>query len=119
MTEDVRQITEWTELAASLEDYQPRRQQRYSAVNVLLLYWKDADIPSGKDSKDLGRMFREHFNYRTHCYEIPSSDQAGLSLTVHLSHFLKDYGGSDDLVLVHYGGHGEASDAQSQCTWAR
>lgn len=112
------QPAKWTELANSLTAYRPRRSQRYAAVNVLLLYWKDADIPSATDAKDLDRMFRENFNYRTHCYEIPSSDQVGLSLTVYLSQFLKQYGGADHLVLIHYGGHGEGGDERSSCTWA-
>lgn len=118
-TANRRQTLKWTEIADRLDEYRPRRLQRYRGINALLLYWENADIPSEQDAKDLGQMFCEHVNYRTHNYEIPSSDQAGPSLALFLSRFLKECGGSDNLILVHYGGHGESSDELSNCIWAR
>ena|SRR2546421_13033981 len=113
------QDEEWTELATGIKNYRPRRLQRYIAVNVLLIYWKDADIPTERDAKPLGQMFREHFNYRPWYYEIVSEENPGLSLHKYLSQFLIDHGGSDKLVLLHYGGHGAASEDGSECIWAK
>lgn len=108
----------WEELAAGVERYQPRRTQRYLDVNVLLLYWKDSDLPSAKDAGQLTELFQRIFNYRVHHYEIPSED-SGRSLNYHLAGFLNCYGGADNLILIHYGGHGgPLSSEPSAFLWA-
>jgi hypothetical protein len=101
----------WEELAAGVKSYAPRRTQRYLDVNVLLIYWKDSDLPSAKDAAQLTGLFQGHFNYRVHHYEIPCEDPAR-SLNYHLASFLNRYGGADNLVLVHYGGHGGPSSSE-------
>lgn len=106
------------ELSAEVQRYEPRRKQRYSTVNVLLLYWKDSDIPATrKEALELGALFRDHFKYFVLPYEIPS-ENSQQSLNFQVAEFLKQFAASDNLILVHYGGHGGKSPTRSPCTWA-
>ncbi|TVY21098.1 hypothetical protein LARI1_G001967 [Lachnellula arida] len=105
-------------ISTKLAEYRPRRIQRYSAVNVLLLSWKDSDLDCADEVNALGRMFEEHFNYSVWPYLLPSEDsQSKLALLV--AQFLSRFGGPDKLILVYYGGHGGPPvSTKSPCTWA-
>jgi hypothetical protein len=105
-------------ISTELARYRPRRTQRYLAVNVLLLSWRDDDIGCAKEVDNLARMFEEHFNYFVWPYKIPSEESQRL-LAVHVSQFLSQFGGPDNLILVYYGGHGGPPVSEkSPCTWS-
>ncbi|KAK0701332.1 hypothetical protein B0H67DRAFT_650552 [Lasiosphaeris hirsuta] len=105
-------------LARELEDYRPRRTQRYVAVNVLLLYWEDDDIGCAGEITVMGDMFRQSFNYAIWPYKIPSQDPE-MSLNLKVVEFVSSFGQEDSLIIVYYGGHGGPRVAtKSPCTWA-
>ncbi|KAK0659743.1 hypothetical protein QBC41DRAFT_331334 [Cercophora samala] len=105
-------------IAKGLEQYRPRRTQRYAAINVLLLSWKDDDIGCADEIAELEHMFRDSFNYAVWPYRIPSQDpETNLNLTV--AQFVSSFGREDGLIIVYYGGHGGPKvDTKSPCTWA-
>ncbi len=105
-------------LATGLADYRPRRTHRYEAVNVLLLLWADDDIGCANEIAELARMYREDFNYGVWPYRIPSQD-SDRSLNFCVAQFVKLFGGSDNLIIVHYSGHGGPKvTTKNPCTWA-
>ena len=105
----------WTKLA----DYRHIRQQRYAAVNVLLISWKDDDTNSAAEIKQLKTIFQDSFNYTTCSYYIPSADSQA-SLNYQIASFLHAFGGPDNLLVIYYGGHGgpRTDRSKSPCTWA-
>lgn len=105
----------WTKLA----DYRNIRHQRYAAVNVLLISWKDDDTNSAAEIKQLKTIFQDSFNYTVYSYQIPSADSQA-SLNFLIASFLKDFGGLDRLLVIYYGGHGgpRTERSKSPCTWA-
>jgi hypothetical protein len=58
-------------LSAELVRFRPRRAQRYTTVNVLLLTWQESDLDLVDEVNRLDCIFREKFNYRVWCYQIP------------------------------------------------
>jgi len=107
-----------SKISTELAEYRPRRLQRYLAVNVLLLSWKDSDLDCAEEVNALGRMFENHFNYSVWPYLIPSEESQS-KLTILVAQFLSQFGGPDKLILVYYGGHGGPPvSTKSPCTWS-
>ncbi|KAK7433388.1 hypothetical protein QQZ08_000328 [Neonectria magnoliae] len=107
-------------IAQKLTDYQVRRTQRYTHINVLLLAWEEDDIGSHLDAElnDLDRMFRVEFKYSVQRYRIPSKESE-LSLNACITQFMLANGGEENLIIVYYSGHGGQTVAsRSPCTWA-
>lgn len=106
-------------ILTKLANYRHLRLQRYAAVNVLLISWKDDDTDSKTEIGQLGRLFKEYFNYTTCSYLIPSSKSQS-SLNLQLASFLDAFGGPDNLLVVYYGGHGgpKVVKGKSPFTWA-
>ena len=104
-------------LLTKVADYRPIRHQRYAAVNVLLISWKDDDTNSATEIKQLQTLFKESFNYTTSWYQIPSKDSQ-TSLNQLIASFLHNFGGPDNLLIIYYGGHGGPTKEQSKspCT---
>ncbi|KAH6869320.1 hypothetical protein B0T10DRAFT_594752 [Thelonectria olida] len=108
------------EVAKKLSDYQTRRTQRYTAVNVLLLAWEDDDIGAHLDAElnELDHTFRVEFNYSVQRYRIPSRNSE-LSLNACIAQFILVCGGEENLIIVYYSGHGgPKTSTKSPCTWA-
>lgn len=106
------------ELSKELQSYRPRRLQRYSAVNVLLLSWVEGDAHFSKERDHLSRMFQRRFNYAVRPFAITSVDSQRL-LNLHVAQFIEHFGRPEKLIVVYYGGHGGPSTATgSECTWA-
>ena len=99
------------------------RSHEYSAANVLLLYWQDADNSGFKQEADeLGTTFRADFRYTVHHYAI-QSEKSYLRLKSTISTFLVDHGGPDTLLIIYYGGHGDENNNRArnelrQSVWA-
>jgi len=104
-------------LSNALDRYRPHRAQKYEAVAVLLLSWKDTDLKLGDEWDSLERMFRLTFNYQVQRYSIPSlKSQIQLGLAV--NNFLMAHGKPDHLIIVYYGGHGgPTKDGSTECEW--
>lgn len=105
----------WTKLA----DYRHIRHQRYAAVNVLLISWKDDDTNGAAEIKQLKTLFQDSFNYTVCSYQIPSANSQA-SLNYQTASFLMAFGGPDNLLVIYYGGHGgpRTQQSKSPCTWA-
>ena len=106
-------------LLTRLADYRYIRHQRYAAVNVLLISWKDDDTNSATEIKQLKTFFQESFHYTACSYQIPSTDSQA-SLNFQIASFLHAFGGPDNLLIIYYGGHGgpRIGNNRSPCTWA-
>lgn len=102
-----------------LVNYRPLRVQRYAAVNVLLISWREDDTDSTTDAEQLGRLFKDSFNYITCSYFIPST-KPQTSLNFQVASFLDAFGGPDNLLIVYYAGHGgpRRANAKGPFTWA-
>ncbi|KAG5794073.1 hypothetical protein H9Q69_006860 [Fusarium xylarioides] len=105
-----------------LTEYRPLRTQRYASVNVLIITWKDHDLGVDFDREvaEVKDMFSQTFNYAIWPFRIPSQDPE-LSLNVCVDQFIKNFGGTDDLLIIFCSGHGGGesnTQARSPCTWA-
>lgn len=107
-------------LTQELSRYRPRRSQRYTAVNVLIVTWIEDDIGVAGEVEELVRLFRSDFKYLVWEYRIPS-DNAQSELQVHISQFIRQCGSDEDaLILLYYSGHGgQTRDRMSsEFVWA-
>jgi hypothetical protein len=108
-----------TIISKELSRYRPRRSQWYSAVNVLLVMWKDDDIGVADEVDELARHFRE-FNFLVWLYQIPSENSQA-QLQLHVAQFIRRCGSDgDNLIILHYSGHGgrTADRMSSGCVWS-
>lgn len=104
-------------LSSDLSQFRLRRTQRYAAINVLLLTWKDTDLDIADEVDQLKQVFREHFAYFVWHYHIPS-ENSQTQLALRVVQFISNFGGNDDnLVLVYYGGHGGPAMG-TECIWS-
>jgi hypothetical protein len=60
-------------------------------------------------------LFEAGYGFYTQLWLIPSSS-SHLKLMSLVLHFLEDYGSSDNLMIVYYGGHG-VINSSGQTTW--
>jgi hypothetical protein len=105
-------------LSQVVEEYRPRRSQRYSSVHVLLLVWEDGEAICHEEAKALSEMFRISFNYDVKQFNIPTKDSQQC-LVGCVGRFVSLYGRAENLIVVHYGGHGGRPGLQkSPFTWA-
>lgn len=93
----------------------------YDVVNVLRIYWKDADGVHREESETLRDFLKDQFGY-SDCEEfaIPSED-SHLELDVFVNQSIVKINRQlrqhrSGLLLVHYGGHGDddANDTRRQ-----
>lgn len=105
-------------ISEGLAKYKHLRTKHYETVSVLLLYWKDDDLGCAAEVDDLGRVFRNDFNYSVGSYRIPSRDPQS-SLNLKMAQFISECGGDNNLIIVYYGGHGGLENPEeTSCTWA-
>ncbi|KAF2647154.1 hypothetical protein K491DRAFT_763840 [Lophiostoma macrostomum CBS 122681] len=107
-------------LRDALAQYRPRRQQRYSTVNVLLLTWAEDEIGIEDEVVELKRVFSEEFNYFVWRYEIPSKESQ-VELRIQIESFIGLWGSTDEnLVIVFYTGHGgpNLDNQSSEFIWS-
>ena len=109
------------QLNSALELEEWRIRNEYKSVSVLVLYWQDGDHPGfKKEAYQIGELFANYFHYDIQYYEIPS-DNSHIALDKEINSFLEDHGGPDQLMIFHYGGHGDADDEKEQkklAVWA-
>ena len=93
----------------------------YKSVSVLAIYWEDGDVPGfEEEARQITHFFKESFHYGVEVFAIPSVN-CHRKLDIRINAFLDDHGHRDHLIIIHYGGHGDADDdaAQEQLSvWA-
>ncbi|KAL2166231.1 hypothetical protein VTG60DRAFT_3095 [Thermothelomyces hinnuleus] len=91
------------------------RSQRYTKVLALLLHWKSDDLFVLPELEDLEKCFREHYNFETDIFPIPS-ENSHLELMLKIGDMVKQHEAEDTLFVVYYGGHARIDEAR-QSTW--
>ena len=100
------------------EDWKVRNE--YKSISVLVLYWQDGERSFQDEAHRVGELFAVDFHYEVEYYEIPS-DNSHRRLDTKINSFLDDHGDPDHLMIIHYGGHGDADDDNAQeklAVWA-
>ncbi|KAL8858025.1 MAG: hypothetical protein Q9178_005486 [Gyalolechia marmorata] len=87
-----------------------RRQHDYNEVHVMLLYWEESDNPNFEaEANQLADLFKHEFRYEIHPSPIPS-DQSENRLCSAIIDLLLKHDAPGNLLIIHYGGHGDADD---------
>ena len=94
----------------------PRPIPEHARMHVLLLNWLEDNLNTITELKKLDTFFKEWFDCSTEVWRIPSSKQAEWELGHKLSTVTGEYQNDDDLLIVYYGGHGDA-DRNYHCIW--
>jgi hypothetical protein len=101
------------ELNKSLEG-RFKRTTDYDAVAVLVIYWKKCKDKGYEDeAHQVGELFTKDFGYSVQFYEIPAADSE-LEMDARINKFLRDNRKVETLLIIHYGGHGNADDEYGQ-----
>ncbi|KAI1496699.1 hypothetical protein F5X99DRAFT_58051 [Biscogniauxia marginata] len=109
------------EFAKTLEDSATRAfpnrgsSQRYKKVYAILLHWECDDLFVLPELEDLEACFREHYNFETETFSIPS-ENAHLELMLKIGATIKANESNDTLIIVYYGGHARIDESR-QSTW--
>jgi hypothetical protein len=101
--------TDFESFARHLQDaamllYAQANRSPYTSVSVLLLRWED-DLSVEQDLLQLQKVFREHFNFRTESWSIPSCPNPSIKLTMQMAQHI-EYARADHLLIVYYAGYG-------------
>ena len=94
----------------------------YISGSLLSLYWQQADNAGYKDESDKVVQFFGSMGFDTAVYPIPS-ENSHIELLLRIINLIKSQGKPGSLVVIHYGGHGDADndrgmDRESQAVWA-
>ena len=94
----------------------------YIRGSLLSLYWQQADNAGYKDESDKVVQSFASMGFDTDVYPIPS-ENSHIELLSRIIHLIKTRGKPGCLIVIHYGGHGDADndrgkDGESQAVWA-
>ena len=94
----------------------------YIGGSLLSLYWQEADGAGYQDESDKVVQIFASMGFDTAVYPIPS-ENSHIELLSRIIHLIKSQGKPGYLVVIHYGGHGDADndrgmDRESQAVWA-
>ncbi|KAI9740262.1 MAG: hypothetical protein M1834_004840 [Cirrosporium novae-zelandiae] len=81
----------------------------YSKVACFLMNWVDDDMGTNGEVEQLQEIFGTTFGYLTHSFKIPSQNSQKIA-TKEISDFVWAHDSPDSLIILYYGGHGEARD---------
>lgn len=82
----------------------------YKSIFVLAIYWEDGDMPGFKEEAySIGTLFATAFHYDVDYYAIPSED-SHMELDRKINAFISEHRDSNNLIIIHYGGHGDPDD---------
>ncbi|KAI4195194.1 MAG: hypothetical protein LQ350_007344 [Teloschistes chrysophthalmus] len=98
---------------AAERQYQDWPKSSYTDVNVLLLRWAEDNLGVITEVKKLERIWRDHFNFTTEIWDIPSTDSEE-RLVDKIMQFRKGISESA-LIIVYYAGHG--GKQPHKCMW--
>lgn len=77
--------------------------------------WAEDDLGTDIELVDMDALFRDHFNYSSEIWKIPSQHSED-ALERKLSEVKVQFGGENRLLIVYYGGHGR-HDPSSRSIW--
>lgn len=94
----------------------------YAGGSLLSLYWEEAERGGYKDESDKVVDFFLSMGFDAAAYPIPS-ENSHVELLSRIIDLIKSQGQPGRLIVVHYGGHGDADsdrrmDRESQAVWA-
>lgn len=101
-------IKERLNAALVLEDW--KAYNEYKSTSVLILYWEDSDNAGFQEEAiRIGELFEKDFLYNVDYYAIPSIN-SHRRLDTKINTFFDEHEGPDHLMIIYYGGHGDADD---------
>ncbi|AEO68980.1 uncharacterized protein THITE_2118892 [Thermothielavioides terrestris NRRL 8126] len=80
-----------------------------------MLHWGSDDLFVLPELEDLEKCLREHYNYETDIFSIPS-ENSHLELMLKIGDMVKKHESEDTLLIVYYGGHARIDESR-QSTW--
>jgi hypothetical protein len=94
----------------------------YIGGSLLSLYWQQADNAGYKEESDKVVQFFGSMGFDTAVYPIPP-DNSHIELLSRIISLIKSQGKPGFLIVIHYGGHGDADndrgmDREAQAVWA-
>lgn len=104
------------DLQEAIQTSFPRSAHPYTAVTVLLLRWIDDDLNIQVELDRLRDVFDFQFKFATEQWNIPSKNPTR-ALQTKLYDFQEAHQSESELLVVYYGGHGEAS-RRGKSVWA-
>lgn len=104
------------DLQKSIANSFPRSKSPYTSVHVLLLRWTDDDLNVQLELTKLRKVFEYHFNFAVEQWNIPSHNPTR-ALQAKLYAFQDAHQSEDELLIMYYGGHGDA-DRRGRSIWA-
>ncbi|KAF2501299.1 hypothetical protein BU16DRAFT_555792 [Lophium mytilinum] len=80
----------------------------YRNVSVLIIKWDDEldELKTGPEVIELDALFRNSFHYNTRIVELNVAKKPQHQLNRHISTFVEDCDGENNLMIVYYTGHG-------------
>lgn len=105
----------------------PRK--RYKSVQVLTIYWeksgqseeKPDNRPFAQEASAISTVFTDAFGFYVHPpFEIPPT-KSQLALDNRIGDLILKAGDPENLLIIHYGGHGDednGEDRQREAVWA-
>ena len=88
----------------------------YSAVHVLLLRWVDDDLQVQTEISKLQSVLANQFLFQVEQWQIPSTSPTR-ALQTKLYDFQEAYQDENELLIVYYGGHGDADPRRGRSIW--
>ncbi|KAL8680082.1 MAG: hypothetical protein Q9224_006975, partial [Gallowayella concinna] len=95
----------------------PRPKTLYIAVHVLLLRWAEDDLNVQEELTVLKTVFEDQFKFATEQWDIPSHNSTR-ALQTKLYDFQNAHQSEDELLILYYGGHGDADRRRGRSIWA-
>ncbi|KAL8732293.1 MAG: hypothetical protein Q9166_002865 [cf. Caloplaca sp. 2 TL-2023] len=105
------------DLQKAISNSFPRPKTLYTAVHVLLLRWAEDDLNVQEELATLKRVFESQFRFATEQWDIPSQNSTR-ALQTKLYNFQDTHQSEDELLIVYYGGHGDADRRRGRSIWA-
>ena len=92
---------------------------KYKSVSVLVIYWEDSDNEGfRREGHQIGNLFEQKLHYNVYYFSIPTKN-SHMKLDERINEFLRDYGDPNQLMIIHYGGHGDEDvSAGRLAVWA-
>lgn len=81
-------------------------------VEALMLYWEDGDEDFKKEARSVQQVWEDVFHFTVTHYPIPSNNSY-FALFATLCNHISSLGDGSSLLIIHYGGHGDADDDKS------
>ncbi|KAL8915002.1 MAG: hypothetical protein Q9171_000442 [Xanthocarpia ochracea] len=95
----------------------PRPSTLFTSVHVLLLRWVEDDLNVQEELTALKAVFDNQYGFATEQWNIPSQNSTR-ALQSKLYDFQNCHQSEDELLIVYYGGHGDADRRRGRSIWA-